>query len=294
MKSVKNLFDNENVMNGKFLGKAAAIALAVSMAVSLSACGMETFDSLDEVLPSVEGNLTEPTLASQPANNKSTSSSSGSQVFSVTAEYSIGTQASTLGTGEWMPYVAPQCSDDVKAKLNTAINKVYNSSLNAEYVVEDNSLTDAQAQEKVKKLFPLAEKVACATLYSTDDSSLTKMKSEWADVYEMSGVQASRQRNANWTGQVAYARPLYAIFASDYTYVYLAVIYNDQDGFNYDLMEATFDANDSCTNIAAPFTGIDPSSQVIAPITVTDEKLDAEGKAILTPGVASIDFSVLG
>jgi hypothetical protein len=196
-----------------------------------------------------------------------------------------------------MPYVAPQCSDDVKAKLNTAINKVYNSSLNAEYVVlNDVSLTDAQAQEKVKKLFPLAEKVACATLYSTDDSSLTKMKSEWADVYEMSGVQASRQRNANWTGQIAYARPIYAVFTANVTEVYTVVVYNDQDGLNYDLQVVEFDTSDSCISkvfSSTETTGIDPSSQVFCPITVDVEKLDAQGK-FLSPGVTSIDFSVLG
>jgi hypothetical protein len=189
-----------------------------------------------------------------------------------------------------MPYVAPQCSDDVKAKLNTAINKVYNSSLNAEYVVlNDVSLTDAQAQEKVKKLFPLAEKVACATLYSTDDSSLSKMKSEWADVYSMSGVQTSRQRNANWTGQVAYARPIYAVFTADVTEVYTVVVYNDQDGFNYELRVIEFDTSDSCMSIVAPYSGIDPSSQAVAPITVDVEKLDAQGK-FLSPGVGSVDF----
>jgi hypothetical protein len=154
-------------------------------------------------------------------------------------------------------------------------------------------LTDAQAQEKVKKLFPLAEKVACATLYTKDDSSLSKMKSEWADVYSMSGVQASRQRNASWVGQASYARPLYAIFTSDYTYVYLVTIYNDQDGFNYDLMEATFDASDSCTNISIATTGIDPSSQYVAPFLATDDeskKFGSDGKAY-SPGVGNIDFS---
>lgn len=316
--------------NKFFTRKIMTTVLAMTMIVSLSACGQEASENQDNALQSVEGTLSETVLASQSASNDTTATisasqaansataattsasqptnsataaaTSASQVFNITAEYSIGTPESTLGTGEWMPYVdLADDTDDIEAKLNTAINKVYNSSLVSEYVIIDNAVTDSQAREKVKKLYPLAERVSCAILYGTNDSSLTRMKSEWANVYEMSGVQEYLQQSSDEPTelelQISYARPIYAKITSSYTYVYVITVHNSlqywHDSFS-NLWMIEFDNNDVCTNIEHTRKAYTRPIQIIRPMLTTDEKFSANGNPLRPIWVFydEFDFSI--